>query len=71
MDLTPKSDKNQNLTIKNSSLYKLELTVALPINLYFQCLIDFRYIVRLVGREYGKGDKVLKLHRKVQPTRSV
>ena len=28
MDPTPKSDKNPNLIVKNSSLYKLDLTVA-------------------------------------------
>ena len=28
-----KSDKNPDLTIKNSSLYKLELTVTLPKNI--------------------------------------
>ena len=30
MDPILKNDKNQDLTGKNSSLYKLELTVALP-----------------------------------------
>ena len=33
MDLTLKSDKNLDLTVKNSSLYKLKLTITLP-NIY-------------------------------------
>ena len=33
VDLTPKSDKNPDLTVKNSSLYKLELTITFPKNL--------------------------------------
>ena len=30
MDFILKSDKNSNLMIKNSSLYKLEFTVTIP-----------------------------------------
>ena len=35
MGLTPKNDKNLDLMFKNSSLYKVELTIALPLNLIY------------------------------------
>ena len=37
VDPIPKNDKNPNLMIKNSSLYKLEFTILLP---FPDCLIN-------------------------------